>query len=147
MELPGQPVKRGTMAHEHIVFSMLLEAAAQAADETALRACAPRLEQLAERDQHGPYLGVAHRAWGMAHRLAGEHKLSEQRLNKALGLFEAIPAPWQVGRTREQLALLAIDQSDPATARDHLTAAQSAYDELGAAPDLIRVQRMLETLT
>ena len=36
LELSGQPVKRGTMAHQHIVYMMLAEAATQL-DDAAMR--------------------------------------------------------------------------------------------------------------
>lgn len=63
LELPGQPVKRGTMAHKHIVYMMLAESAAQLRDAEALTSYSSLLEELAVRDDHKPYLAVAHRSW------------------------------------------------------------------------------------
>jgi hypothetical protein len=62
LELPGQPVKRGTMAHEHIVYMMLTDSAAHSGDESSVRKYAPLLEELATRDNHRPYMAIAHRA-------------------------------------------------------------------------------------
>ena len=49
--LSGQPVKRGTMAHMHIVYMMLVDTAAKARDAETIRKYAPLLEELAKRDQ------------------------------------------------------------------------------------------------
>ena len=88
------------MAHEHIVYMMLVDAAAQAGDEAAIRKFAPRLEELALRDDHKPYLAVAQRAWGIALRIAGEHEEADSRLQKALMIFEELESRWQIGRTQ-----------------------------------------------
>jgi len=88
LALSGQPVKRGTMAHRHIIYMMLTEAAAHLRDASALQRYALSLEELAERDEHRPYLAVAHRACGIAHRLKGEFARAENRLANALDV------PW-----------------------------------------------------
>jgi hypothetical protein len=62
LNLPGQPVKRGTMAHKHIIFMMLTDSPAQLRDRVTLGFYAAKLEELALRDDHCPYLAVAHRA-------------------------------------------------------------------------------------
>jgi hypothetical protein len=78
------------MAHEHIVYMMLVDSAARAGDEGAIRNFVPQLEELAVRDDHKPYLAMSHRAWGVAHRLAGEYSEAESRLEKALEIFEEL---------------------------------------------------------
>jgi len=100
LALPGQPVKRGTMAHKHIIYMMLVEAAAQLPDPTALSEYAERLEELATQDSHKPYLAVAHRGWGIAHRLDGDYDLAKERLQQALALFVATISrrPWERSR-------------------------------------------------
>jgi tetratricopeptide (TPR) repeat protein len=147
LETPGQPIKNGSMAHEHSVYMMLADSAAQAGDESVLRKYAPLLEELALRDQHRPYLAVAHRAWGVAHRLAGEYAEAEMRLNKALEMFEALQARWQIGRTLAELAALAQAGIDPDRARAYLTQALSYFEAIGATPDVERIRRALETVS
>lgn len=146
LQLSGQPVKRGTMAHEHIVYMMLVDAAAQVEDEATIREFAPRLEELALRDDHQPYLAVAHRAWGIAHRLAGEYQGSGERLNKALHIFESLGTRWQVGRTLFELGELSLAQTDGEAAHDYFTRAQELFEDLGARPDLARVATVLANL-
>ena len=147
LETPGQPIKNGSMAHEHSVYMMLADSAAQAGDEPVLRKYAPLLEELALRDQHRPYLAVAQRAWGVAHRLAGEYAEAEMRLNKALELFEGFQARWQIGRTLAELAALAQARTDPDRAEAHLTLALSNFEAMGATPDVERIRRALETVS
>ncbi len=146
LELPGQPVKRGTMAHEHIVYMMLADSAARVGDEAAIREYAPTLEELAIRDNHQPYLAIAQRAWGVAHRLAGEHAEAEARLEQALELFNDLKFQWQYGRTLFELGQLAYARSDADRARDYYSQALAAFEEMGAEPDITRTNDAIEAL-
>lgn len=134
------------MAHEHIVYMMLVDAAAQVEDEATIRKFAPRLEELALRDDHQPYLAVAHRAWGIAHRLAGEYQEAGERLNKALHIFESLETRWQIGRTLFELGELSLAQTDGEAAYGYFTRAQEHFEDLGAKPDLARVAAVLANL-
>jgi tetratricopeptide (TPR) repeat protein len=134
------------MAHEHIVYMMLVDSAARAGDETAIRQFVPKLEELALRDDHKPYLAVAHRAWGIAHRLSGEYSDAETRLEKALEMFEELETLWQIGRTLFELGELAIAKSDGGAAHSYFSRAQDVFEELGAGPDISRTSEMLETI-
>jgi len=146
LELPGQPVKRGTMAHQHIVYMMLAEAAAQLADVTALRRYSAQLEKLAIQDDHQPYLAIAHRAWGVACRLDGEYVDASDRLKKALALFEQLETHWQIGRTLYEVAQLNLAQSNPTGAMEHFSRALAEFEALGAVPDIRRTQEALEAI-
>lgn len=146
LALSGQPVKRGTMAHRHIIYMMLTEAAAHLRDASALQRYALSLEELAERDEHRPYLAVAHRACGIAHRLKGEFARAENRLANALELFNELEMPWQVGRTLAEIAELAQAQSDETGARDHFSRALSEFEALRAMPAVEQTQAALDAL-
>ena len=61
----------------------LTDAASRQGDEAAIRQYAPEAEALAERYGHVLYRAIAHRAWGVAHRLAGEYPEAQARLNQA----------------------------------------------------------------
>jgi len=124
---------------------MLVDSAVRAGDETAIRQFAPQLEELALRDDHKPYLAVAHRAWGVAHRLAEEYQEAETRLEKALEIFEEIKTRWQIGRTLFELGELAMAKADGGAAQSYFSRAQDLFEELGAGPDMIRTQTMIET--
>lgn len=144
LELSGQPVKRGTMAHEHIIYMMLAESAAHLEDSTALRRYASQLETLALRDDHRPYLAIAHRAWGIACTLDGEYEDAASRLAQALELFGELESPWQLGRTQYEMAQLAVARSDPERARAHFAAALAQFETMKAMPDVERTRAAME---
>jgi len=146
IELAGQPVKRGSMAHDHDVYMVLADAAAQSQDADAIKKYAPRLEELATRDGHKLYLAIAHRAQGIAHRLAGEHAKAEARLNKALKIFDDLGTRWQIGRTLFALGELEAARSKKAKARDYFTRALAAFEALEANPDIERARAVLAKL-
>jgi tetratricopeptide (TPR) repeat protein len=146
LALPGQPVKRGTMAHEHIVYMMLVEAAAGLPDLDALCEYAERLEELATQDSHKPYLAIAHRAWGIAHRLSGDYDLAKNRLQMALTLFVELEAKWQIGRTEVEMAKLNLARSEEAKAARHFSQALESFEALQARPDMARVEAALAAM-
>jgi tetratricopeptide (TPR) repeat protein len=143
LALSGQPVKRGTMAHKHIVYMMLVEAAAQLPDPTALSEYAERLEELATQDGHKPYLAVAHRGWGIAHRLDGDYDLAKQRLQQALALFVELEAGWQIGRTHIAIAEMNLARGEESKAAKHFTQALESFEKVEAGPDYARTQAAL----
>jgi tetratricopeptide (TPR) repeat protein len=133
------------MAHEHIVNMMLVDAAARAGDEDMIRRFAPKLEELALRDNHKPYLAVAHRAWGIAHRLAGEYSDAEKRMEEALEIFESLGTKWQTGRTLFELGELALAKSENEAAHNHFARAQEMFEEMGAGPDATRTKAIIQS--
>jgi hypothetical protein len=143
LTLSGQPVKRGTMAHEHIVYMMLAEAAGQVEDVDALRQYAGLLERLAARDEHRPYQAIAHRAWGIACRLDSDFDQAEMRLAQALAIFEELGFRWQYGRTLAEMAELALARSDQASAQEYLSRASAEFEAIGAQPDEERIRAAL----
>jgi len=147
LETAGQPVNWGTMAHEHDTFAMLADTAMQQRDAAALRQYAPRLEELAARDGHKLYLAIAQRAWGVTHRLVGEHAAAEARLNQALELFEELDTRWEIGRTLAEMGELALSRSNTEAARDYFSQALAAFEALQAVPDMERTREALEALS
>ncbi len=133
------------MAHEHIVYMMLTDSAAQASDPIAIRRYVPQLQALAERDGHQSYLAVAHRAWGVVHRLEGDYTEAEGRLSQALAVFEERGALWQIGRTLYEMAKLDLARSDLDAAFDHFSRAQAEFEAVGAKPDVERTRTAFET--
>ncbi|UCG25595.1 MAG: hypothetical protein JSW55_06295 [Chloroflexota bacterium] len=146
LELSGQPVKRGTMAHKHIVYMMLADAAAQLRDAAALERYSPLLEELAIQDNHQPYLAIVHRCYGVICLLNEQYAEADARLTQALTLFDEIEAPWQIGRTLVEKAELALARSDEASARDDFSRALAAFESIGAAPDIEHTRAALTAL-
>ncbi|MBI5305690.1 MAG: hypothetical protein HY868_26410 [Chloroflexi bacterium] len=144
--LSGQPVKRGSMAHDHDVYMMLADGAARARDLIALRAYTPRLEELAQRDGHKLYLAIAHRAWGVAHALADESAKAETRLNQARELFQGLETRWQIARTMYELGELEQARHNVAAARDWFAQALTLFEAMSARPDADRTRAALAAL-
>lgn len=126
---------------------MLADAATRQHDLEALRQYAPLAEEMAMRYNHTLYQAIAHRAWGVAHRLAGEYAEAEARLKQALALFEGLGTRWQIGRTLYELSELALPKGDTSTAQDYFTRALAAFEAMRAAPDVARVRVTMELLT
>jgi hypothetical protein len=132
--------------NENEGYAMLADLAVQQRDEAGLRHYAPLIEEVARRDGHKLYQAIAHRAWGVAHRLAGEYDAATIRLNQALELFQALDTRWQIGRTLSELGKLADARAETAAARDYFSRALAAFEDMKAAPDAARVRAALETL-
>ena len=140
--------QKSLWCHDYDAYAMLADAAAQQRDAVALRQYAPLAEETARRYGHKLYQAIAHRAWGVAHRLAGRsaYAEAEARLNHALALFHELDTRWQVGRTLFELGELALAQNHTANARDHFTRALAAFEAIHAAPDAARTRVALESL-
>jgi hypothetical protein len=145
MGTAGQPVNFGTMAHDHEIYMMLADTAAELCDAKAIRKYAPKLEKLARRDDHKLYLAIANRALGVGHRLAGEAPAAEARLKEALGLFTELGARWQTGRTLFELGELTAAGS-PAQARDYYSQALGSFEAIRAEPYAERARAALSAL-
>src|SRR5512141_2461949 len=123
---------------DHDIYATLVDMATLQRDEAGIRRYAPQAEELAARYGHTLYQAIAHRAWGVAHRLAGEYPEADARLNQALDLFNSLNTRWQMGRTLFELGELAAAQKNIAAAREYFGRAQVAFEEMHAAPDAAR---------
>ncbi len=131
---------------DHDVYAALTDAASRQGDEAAIRQYAPPAEELAMRYGHTLYQAIVHRAWGVAHRRAGEYPESEARLIQALELFNGLHTRWQIGRTLYELGELAAAQANTVGARDYFARALAAFQDMRAAPDARRTEGALERL-
>ena len=128
------------------LYAMLVDGAAQQRVRADLLKYAPLAEETAGRIDHRLHLAIAHRAWGVAHTLAGEYEEAGRRLQQALEIFAAYPAPWQIGRTLFEMGELARAQGKTEQARGHFSRALEAFEELRAAPYAARTRLALEDL-
>ncbi|UCH60396.1 MAG: tetratricopeptide repeat protein [Anaerolineales bacterium] len=142
----GQPVKRGTMAHEHHMQMLLTEAAAQRGEAEALQRSLPRLEELAKRDKHKLYAAIAQRARSVLQRLAGEYDEAEAHLEQALEVFSELGTRWQSGRTLFEMGELAAARENPEAARQYYQRALGEFESLQALPDFKRTTAALQSL-
>lgn len=122
-----------------------VEIALAAADIPAAEEAAGELRGVAGR-QDSPYLAAAAAVADGAVRLAqGRTSDALARLRDALTLWQSVGAPYDVARCRVNLALACREMGDEDSARLELDAARLAFDELGAGPDLERVDRLAGT--
>ena len=77
-------------------------------------------------------LGLARRSLGMICRVLGRHDEAREHLREAVEGFRSHRVPFEVARTRLELALLAHDSGDAAEAAAQLREAHRAFQELGA---------------
>ena len=133
------------MAHDHEIYMILSDIAAELSDVDALRKYAPALEKIASRDDHRLYLAVAHRALGVGHRLAGEHAEAENHLREALALLTKLGARWQIGRTLFELGELHLTHSKE-KARQYYSQALGNFEEMQALPHAERTRAALNSL-
>ncbi len=143
----SQPVKWGTGPHDHDLYAILTDIAAQQRDLMAIRKYAPLAEQLAARDGHQLYLAVVHRAWAVAHRLEGEYADATSRSNQALELFNALGTRWQMGRTLTERGELELAQRNHAGARDYFSRALAEFEAMQAAPDVAATRLRLQNIS
>lgn len=136
----------GALTGKHDLYAMVVDAAAEQRDEAALWKYAPLAEETAVQIGHTLYTAIAHRAWGVMHRLAGKYSEAEVRLKQALELFNGLDTRWQIGRTLFDLGDLARAQKKTKEARAYFARAQSAFEEMRAAPDAARTRVALESL-
>ncbi len=134
------------MAHEHIVYMMLVDSATIVRDESTILKYAPLLEELARRDDHHPYLAIAQRGRGVANRLAGEFEDAEAHLKEAVELFSELDTRWQIGRTLYELGELELARSNTDLARDYFMEALEKFESLKAATDISRVNAVIREL-
>ena len=132
---------------DHELLSLLADIAAQQRDEAAIQKYAPLAEEFASRYDHKLYQAIAQRAWGVAHRLAGEYSEAKSKLNQALELFSGINARYQIGRTLLELGELATAQTDNIKAREYFTRSLEAFESMQAALDVSRTKAALVRLT
>jgi hypothetical protein len=140
---PAQPIRNGTMAHEHHLYMLLTEAATQRQDATGIRQYAPLLEELAERDGQRLYLGIAKRAQAVSHRLAGEYAEAESSLALAQQIFNQYGARWQLGRTYFELGEMGVARGDAELAHRGFTQALVEFEAVRALPEVERAKAAL----
>jgi tetratricopeptide (TPR) repeat protein len=146
LKTSGQPIKRGTMPHDHDVYALLTDCAARQRDMAALQQYMPQAKELAERDGHKLYLAVVQRSAGVASCLVGSYDQAEMQFRTALESFEELGTRWQFARTLAELGELAQARSNFETARGYFSQSLAVFDEMQARPDAARIRAQLETL-
>lgn len=131
---------------DHDLYAMLVDVAVRRRNESDIRQYAPQAEALATHYGHELYLAIVQRAWGVAHRLAGDSAAANASLNQALDIFSQLKTRWQMGRTLFELGELAVTQVNTAEARDFFSRAIELFEEMQATSDVSRTRAALDAL-
>jgi hypothetical protein len=142
----GWPTAWGSLGTDLDLYTMLADAAAGQGDEAAIRRYAAVAEELADRADHVLYQAISHRAWAVAHRLAGELAEAETRLERALALFGQLGTEWQLGRAWLECAALAQSRQQTEATIAYLARALLLFEQIGAAPDAERTRAAINSV-
>jgi DNA-binding CsgD family transcriptional regulator len=124
------------------VLAAYVEIVLAADDVAAARAAADELSEVAA-DLGMPFLhAVSAQATGAVLLAEGDPSGALAWLRRAWTVWQELQAPYEVGRTRVLIGLAYRALGDSDTARMELDAACRAFRELGAAPELARVEAL-----
>ncbi|CAN5298898.1 LuxR C-terminal-related transcriptional regulator [soil metagenome] len=119
----------------------------EARDFGAARTAADELARIAGRIDV-PYLrALASHAAGAVLLAEGDARAALTELRNAYVSWRRLDAPHQSARVRVQIGMACQELGDEGTAEMELVAARSVFEQLGAAPDLVHVTRMLGMLS
>jgi ATP/maltotriose-dependent transcriptional regulator MalT len=112
-------------------------------DLEAASAAAHDLDALAERSGAALLRAMASRSDGAVRLAEGETSAALSALRRSWTLWRDLDAPYEAARVRMQIGLACRALGDHDTARLELEQARRVFAELGANPDLARVDRLM----
>ena len=136
---PGAGSSRPTLLGPYVEISIAtgdLDAAREAADE---------LTQIAADIDAPSLVAAAAQATGTVLFAEGKMKAARALLREAWTIWQQLETPYESARVRVLLGRVCRRLDDEETARMHFDGARSAFRELGAAPDLIDLERLMAT--
>ena len=111
--------------------------------QDARNAC-EELEDIAARFQTGVPGALAAQARGAVNLAEGDAQIALGSLRRAFEVWQRIEAPYAAARVRVLIGLACRALGDEDAAGLELTAARSAFERLGAAPDLARIDPLIK---
>lgn len=134
----------GDRVARSMVLAAFVEIMIAVADLEAARAAADELSAMAAELDAPLLTAMAARASGCMRLANHEYGAGAAALRTASGVWRELDAPYEDARTRELIALAYRELGDDETARSELAAAGRVFRELGAAPDLERVEAVMD---
>jgi len=113
-----------------------------AGDVQAARSACWELQEIAERREGGMLAAMAAHARGAVDLAEGDAGAALVALRHAEQAWREIEAPYEAARTRVLVGLACAALGDEDTAALELDAARGVFAQLGAAPDLARVDSL-----
>ena len=106
-----------------------------------------QLEEIAKRFDTQLLGAIADEARGVVKIAEGDAQAALCSLRAALQVWQQIQAPYMIARTRLQIALACRALADAEGADLELRAARIGFEQLGAAPDLARVESYINDVS
>ena len=124
----------------------LAEIALDAGDVPAARGAADELSEIATAFNAPALHAIAGQATGAVLLAEGEPRAALQALRNAWKAWQEVEAPYEAARVRALIGLACRDLGDEDTAAMELEAARRALRQLGALPELARVESLSGTV-
>jgi DNA-binding NarL/FixJ family response regulator len=132
----------GEQAARSKLLAAYVEIMLAASDVPAARAGADELARIAERLEAPLLRAMAAHATGATLLAEGDGRAALAALRKAWAAWQEIEAPYEAARVRVLIALACRALGDDDTAEMELDAAHWVFRQLGAAPDVARVEAL-----
>jgi DNA-binding NarL/FixJ family response regulator len=132
----------GDEAARSRLLAAYVEIMLAAGDMPAARAGADELARIAERLEAPLLRALAAHAAGATLLAEGDGRAALAALRKAWAAWQEIEAPYEAARVRVLIALACRALGDDDTAEIELDAARWVFRQLGAAPDVARVEAL-----
>src|SRR5919109_1383931 len=136
-------------AHNRVTRARLLPALAEialaAGDVPAARGAADELSEIATAFNAPALHAIAGQATGAVLLAEGEPRAALQALRHVWKAWQEVEAPYEAARVRALIGLACRDLGDEDTATMELEAARRALRQLGAQPELARVEKLSGT--
>jgi DNA-binding CsgD family transcriptional regulator len=133
-----EPLKRARLLPAYVEIML-----AVGAPQEALRACR-ELEEISSVYRSGMLGAIAAHARGACDLAEGDAQAALVALRHAWQVWQEFEAPYEAARVRVLLGLACRTLGDDDTAALELEAARGVFAQLGAAPDLARVDSLTE---
>jgi ATP/maltotriose-dependent transcriptional regulator MalT len=114
-------------------------------DLDTARAAADELTRIATAVDAPMLLAISTQATGAVLFADGKMKAAVALLREAWAIWQQLEAPYESARVRVLIGRVCQRLGDHETARMHFHAARSAFGRLGAAPDLVELERLMDT--
>lgn len=114
-------------------------------DLNTARAAADELTRIATTIDAPSLLASASQATGVVLLAEGKMKPALALLREAWAIWRQLETPYEAARVRVLVGRVYRRLGDHETARTHFHAAHSVFRQLGAAPDLVDLQRLMAT--
>ncbi len=111
-------------------------------DSEAARSASTELAEISVRSERAMLDAIAAHARGAVELAEGDARAAVVSLRHAWQVWQELEAPYEAARTRVLIGLACRALGDQDSAVWELEAARSAFEQLGAAPDLTRVDTL-----